>query len=199
LLAPAAAISPNDPTAILELLGLAPHDKRLITAPLFDFSPFSASDATSVPGLGDPLGSGVDPGLRVFGGTVQYMDLLGNFKAVTSVNAEQIELPPGALSGINLLDNFTAVYLAYNGRAFDKSIWNLRSAEVVDRNGLPVTAETSPLSLAGFGSVAEHLQPYLQPWTRCGAKEKRYLAMADAKRRGGWACTVPAVCECYSS
>ncbi len=197
--APAAAIGPNDPTAILELLGLSSHDKRLVTAPLFEFSPFYATNDTTVPGLGDPLGAGVDPGLRVFGGAVQFMDLLGNFNAAKAANTEEVELPPGALNGINLLDNFIAVYLAYNGRAYDKSIWNLRTAEVEDRNGLPVTAEASPLSLAGYGSVAEHLQPYLQPWTRCAAKEKRYLEMNDAKKRGGWVCTVPAVCQCYSS
>ena len=197
--APAAAIGPNDPTAILELLGLAPHDKRLVIATLFDFSPFSATNTSVVPGLSDPLGAGVDPGLRIFGGTVHYMDLLGNFKATKTPGEEEIELPPNALSGINLLDNFIAVYLAYNGRAFDQSIWNLRTTEVEDRDGLPVTSETSPLSIAGYGSVADHLQPYLKPWTHCAAREKRYVAMLDAKRRGGWVCTVPAVCECYSS
>lgn len=197
--APAATIGPNDPTAILELLGLSPQDKRFITGPLFDFSPFSATNETVVPGVADPLGTGVDPGLRVFGGTVQFMDLLGNFNVAKSGDAAEVELPPGALNGINLLDNFIAVYLSYNGRAFDKSIWNLQAADVIDRNGRPVTSEASPLSLAGFGSVSANIQPYLKSWTRCAAKEKRHHAMLESMRRGGGPCSVPAVCQCYSS
>ncbi len=47
------------------------------------------------------------------------------------------------------------MYLSYDGRAFDKSLWNLQTAEVIERNGLPVTSETSPLSLSGFGYVSE--------------------------------------------
>jgi len=197
--APAANIGPNDPTAMLELLGLSAQDKRLITAPLFEFSPFSATNETFIPGVADPLGTGVDPELRVFGGTVQFMDLLGNFNVTKLDGIADIELPPGALNGINLLDNFIAVYLSYNGRAFDKSIWNLQNADVIDRNGRPVTSETSPLSLAGFGSVSENLQPYLQSWTRCAAQEKRHHAMVATLRRGGWPCNIPAVCQCYAS
>ncbi len=198
----AATIGPNDPTAILELLGLSPQDKRLHIAPLFNFSPFSATDETlaPVPGLADPLGTGVDPGLRVFGGTVQFMDLLGHFNGVAGAGeSADIELPPGALDGINLLDNFIAVYLSYNGRAFDKSIWNLETAEVIERNGRPVTSETSPLSLAGFGSVSENLQPFLQVWTHCAAKEKRHHAMVESLRLSGSPCNVPVICQCYSS
>lgn len=195
----AATIGPNDPTAMLELLGLSPKDKRLLTAPLFTFSPFSATNDTVVPGVADPLGTGVDPQLKVFGGTVQFMDLLGNFNASTGGSAADVELPPGALNGINLLDNFIAVYLSYNGRAFDKSIWNLQGEEVIDRHGLPVTSETSPLTLAGYGSVAENLQPYLKTWNNCGGKAKRHRMMVDSLKRGGWVCTVPAVCVCYSS
>jgi len=194
----AAAIGPNDPTAMRELLGISSKDKRLLTAPLFTFSPFSATNGTVVPGVSDPLGTGVDPQLKVFGGTVQFMDLLGNFNASTDGSAADVELPPGALSGINLLDNFIAVYLSYNGRAFDKSIWNLQSAEVIDRNGLPTTSDASPLTLAGYGSVAENLQPYLKTWNNCGGTTKRLRFMRRSAKSGGWVCSVPAVCECYS-
>jgi hypothetical protein len=197
--ASAATISPNDPTARSELEGLSPQDKRLLTAPLISFSPFSATNNTVVPGVADPLGTGVDPQLRVFGGTVQFMDLLGNFTAADNGKAADLELPPGALNGVNLLDNFIAVYLSYNGRAFDKSVWSLPGAEVMDRNGLPVTSETSPLTLAGYGKVAENLQPYLKTWNHCSGREKRHRIMVQSVKRGAWACSVPAVCECYSS
>ncbi len=197
--ATAATISSNDQTAMLELRGLSSQDKRFLTAPLFNFSPFSATNNTVVPGVADPLGTGVDPQLRVFGGTVHYMDLLGNFNEGKPGDTAAVELPPGALSGVNLLDNFIAVYLSYKGIAFDESIWNLQGTDVIDRNGLPVTSETGPLTLAGYGSVAENLQPFLKNWTNCAGRQKRHHAMVASLKRGGWPCSVPALCECYSS
>jgi hypothetical protein len=195
----AATISSDDPTARLELLGLSSQDNRFLTAPLFYFSPFSATNNTVVPGVADPLGTGVDPQLRVFGGTVQFMDLLGNFNEAKPGDSASVELPPGALNGIDLLDNFIAVYLSYNRIAFDKSLWNLQTADVIDQDGRPVTSEMTPLTLAGYGSVSENLQPILKNWTDCAGKEKRHRALVQSLKRGGWPCAVPAVCECYSS
>lgn len=192
-----ASIEPGNTAAILELRGLSPQDKRIITAPLFDFSPFSANNKTVVPGFADPLGTGVDPGLRVFSGKVHFMDLLGNFRANKEDEVVAVELPPDALKGIDLLDNFLGMYLSYNGRAYDRSILTLGGGEVIERHGLPVTAETSPLSLAGYGSVSENLKPLALHWTRCPGKEKRLHAMEEATKRRQWPCAVPAVCQCY--
>ena len=191
-----ASIDPNNAAAILESRGLSPQDKRFITAPLFDFSPFSADNNTVVPGFADPLGTGVDPGLRVFSGTVHFMDLLGNFNVAKSDKADDIELPTDALQGINVLDNFLALYLSYNGRAYDTSIMNLRTAEVIERNGLPVTGETSPLTLAGFGSVSDDHKPVTRYWTRCPERAKRERSMTKSLKRQQWPCAVPAACEC---
>jgi len=191
------SIDPGNMAAILEVRGLSPQDKRIITEPLFDFSPFSANSKTIVPGFADPLGTGVDPGLRIFSGKVHFMDLLGNFRVKKAGEVPEIELPPDALKGINLLDNFLAVYLSYNGRAYDRSILNLGGATVVERDGLPVTAETSPLSLAGYGSVSEHLKPLTLHWTRCPGKDKRLASMEKSLKRGQWPCAPPAVCQCY--
>jgi hypothetical protein len=194
----AASIDPNDPTAVLESKGLSRQDKRFIIAPLFDFSPFSANQQQIVPGFADPLGTGVDPGLRIFSGKVHFMDLLGNFKVAKTGADTEVELPADTLQGINILDNSLALYLSYNGRAYDKSILNLRAAEVVERNGLLVTSETSPLSLAGFGQVSENLfNPLTLHWTRCPAREKREHNMKEALKRRQWPCSVPAVCQCY--
>jgi hypothetical protein len=197
VVASSASIEPDDAAAIMELHGLSPKDKRIITAPLFDFSPFSADNKTVVPGFADPLGTGVDPGLRVFSGKVHFMDILGNFRLQQTDEIVDVELPPDALKGIDLLDNFLAVYLSYDGRAFDKSILNLGVAEASEHNGLPVTAETSPLSLAGYGSVSENLQPRALHWTRCPGREKRLRSMDKAMKRQQWPCAVPAVCQCY--
>jgi hypothetical protein len=193
----AASIDADDAAAVLESLGLSPKDKRSITTPLFEFSPFSANNRTVVPGFADPLGMGVDPELRIFSGRVQFMDLLGNYNAAKPNETVDIKLPQGALKGINLLDNFIAVYLSYNGRAFDSSLLNLQTAEVIERNGLPVTSETSPLTLAGFGSVADHLKPYSRHWTRCTAKDKRERALAKAIKSGRGPGSVPAASQCY--
>ena len=134
-----ASVDSDDVAAIRELRGLSPHDKRSITAPLVEFSPFTADNKTVVPGFADPLGSGIDPGLKVFSGKVQFMDLLGFFRVQPSDAVAEVELPPGALKGIDLLDDFLAVYLSYNGRAYDGSILNITDDPVVERDGLPVT------------------------------------------------------------
>jgi hypothetical protein len=192
-----ASIEPGDTAAILELHGLSPRDKRIITAPLFDFSPFSADNKTVVPGFADPLGTGVDPGLRVFSGKVHFMDVLGDFRVKQADEIAAVELPTDALKGIDLLDNFLAVYLSYDGRAYDKSLLNVGGAEVTERNGLPVTEEASPLSLAGYGSVSENLRPRSLHWTRCPGSEKRLRSMEKSIKRQQWPCAVPAVCQCY--
>lgn len=193
----AASIDPDDTVAILELQGLSPKDKRIFTAPLFEFAPFFADNKTVVPGFADPLGAGVDPGLRVFSGKVHFMDVLGHFQTQEQDEIAAVELPPDALQGVDLLDNFLAVYLSYNGRAYDGSVLQLAGSQVVERNGLPVTAETSPLSLAGYGSISENQQPRALHWTRCPGMEKRLRSMTKSMRRMQWPCTVPAVCQCY--
>jgi len=193
----AASIDLENAAAALDSRGLSAEDKRFITAPLFEFSPFSANNQTVVPGFADPLGTGIDPGLKIFSGKVHYMDLLGNFDVAKANDTDEIELPAGALQGINPLDNFLSLYLSYNGRAYDSALLDLDSAEVTERNGLPVTRETSPLSLAGYGSVSENLRPVSLHWTRCPGKDKREHSMAEAMQRFRPPCSVPGVCTCY--
>jgi hypothetical protein len=192
-----ASIDPSSPAAVLESRGMSVDDNRSVAAHLFEFSPFSANNDTVIPGFADPLGTGIDPGLRIFSGKVHYMDLLGNFDVARGESAEDIELPDDALQGINLLDNFLAIYLSYDGRAYDTAQLNLHAAEVIERNGLPVTTETSPLSLAGFGSISENLKPLSMHWTRCPGREKRVQTMRKSIKQAGFPCVVPAVCQCY--
>ena len=191
-------IESGDSSAILELLGLSTKDKRLVTAPLFDFSPISASRHAAVPGFADPLGTGLEHGLNVFSGKVYFADLLGHFSDDNPDDADSKILAAESLKGIDLLDNYAEVYLSYNGRAFDRSLWNLQRADVTERNGLPVTSETSPLSLAGFGSVSEHVAPLRLHWTYCRSKDKRRRSMIQSMNKGRGPCSVPEACQCVT-
>lgn len=175
---------------------MSAQDRRFLTALLFDFSPYTANQ-TVVPGFADPLGVGTVPALRIFDGKVHFMDLLGNFTISTLGDPEDFELLPGTLHGINLLDDITSMYLSYEGRAFDKSLWNLETAEVIERYGLPVTSETSPLSLSGFGYVTEKFNPFNVLWNRCPSQGKREQAMSKSMKQGRAPCSTPGACQCY--
>jgi hypothetical protein len=196
---PAAPIHSSDISAMLEPLALSAQDRRFSTALLFDFSPFTAEDQAIVQGFADPLGTGVDSGLRLFAGKVYFMDLLGNFTAFKLADTAEIELPTGALHGINLLDDLNSMYLSYDGRAFDKSLFDLQTAEVIERNGLPVTSETSPLSLSGYGYVSDNFNPFNLHWTSCPSRDKRKRSIAESIEHGRAPCSAPGACVCYGN
>ena len=195
--ATATTIGSSDTSTLLEPLAMSSQDKRFLTSLLFDFSPYTANNQTVVTGLDHPLGIGADPALKIFDGKAYFMDLLGNFTVSSLGDPADFELPPGTLRGINLLDDVTSMYLSYEGRAFDKSLWNLETAEVIERNGLPVTSETSPLSLSGFGSVSEKLNPIVLLWNRCPSQDKREQAMTKSMKLSGGPCLKPGACQCY--
>ena len=138
--------------------GRAPYDKKPhITVPLLETSPVPTDKPTSLPDYSDPMDIGVDNWTSLFPGGAHYMDLL-----VISGNADsdvvaEMELPPGSLRGIDILDDLGSLYLSYDGRAFDDSILNLEAAELTERKGLPVTTEGAPISLINFGIIdTEH-------------------------------------------
>jgi hypothetical protein len=127
------------------------------------------------------------------------MDLLGNYQDSKFRDYSDFELPPDALQGIDLLDDLSAMYLSYDGRAFDSSLFNLQSTQVIERNGLPVTSETSPLSLSGFGSVSDNFNPFSVPWSRCPSQDKRTRTMAQSIKLGRGPCSAPGACQCYGN
>lgn len=129
--------------------------RRLITVPLLEVSPVPADKPTSLPEFSDPMGLDIDTGLRVFTGNLYFMDLLANPRIAIPGDTAEIELPPGALRGIDILDDLDSLYLSYDGRSYDSSVLNLENAEIIKRKGLPVTSEGSPLSLTGFGLIAD--------------------------------------------
>ena len=152
---PAAPIYPENEAVVPESGSSLIADEGSFTVPLLEASPIRADKPTSIPEFSDPMGMGVDTGLSVFAGNLYFMDLLANPGIANSGDSVEIELPPGALRGIDILDDLDALYLSYDGRAFDGSMLNLENAEIIERKGLPVTSEGSPLSLTGFGLIAD--------------------------------------------
>ena len=125
----------------------------LITVPLLEASLVPTDKPTSLPDFSDPMNMGVDNWMSLFPEGIHFMDLLIIPEAAVSGVAGAIELPPGALRGIDILDDLDSLYISYDGRAFDDSILNLEAAEMTERRGLPVTTESSPISLTEFGII----------------------------------------------
>jgi hypothetical protein len=86
--------------------------------------------------------------------------LLANPRVTDPHITAEIELPPGALRGIDILDDLESLYLFYNGRAFDSSVMKLEGAKIVERKGLPVTTDGSPISLTDFGIINAGYKKY---------------------------------------
>lgn len=128
------------------------EDKRSFTMRLMKTAPLPTDKPTTVPELGDPLALGRDTGFNVFDGPVHHIDLLAN-PMMDDPDPSDIELPPGSLRGIDILDDLDALFLSYDGRAFDKSVQDIENAEIIERKGVPITTEGTPLNLMGFGKV----------------------------------------------
>ncbi len=193
----AGSIDPNTTPTLLEAHGLRVQGEQPISETLFTFLPFAANSEKVVPGFADPLGTGVDPALRVFKGKVHFMDLLGDFKTEDSDQTAEIAMPRGTLRATELLSSLISRYLA-KSRAYDQSMFNVGTAEVTERDGVPVTSESIPLSLAGFGTVINNQKPTFLHWTKCPARTKREESMNNAKAKRRWECSAPGVCFCSS-
>ncbi|NND68304.1 MAG: hypothetical protein HKN19_12020 [Halioglobus sp.] len=164
-------IDTDDPSKVLRLRGASHIEISAVTAPLFEFAPFRASPRNRVHGFADPLGLGKDFGLRVFYGNVHYMDLLGEYEGLRVIDHVDVELPPGVVRGNQLITNYVERFFTGKVRAVDRSLYNLNHTDTRTRWGLPVTEETSPLSLAGFGSVSDFIRPMMRDWYHCHPAE----------------------------
>lgn len=148
-------------------------------SPVFDIAPFGSHGETGIPGFTDPLGIGADPELDAFSGSVYNMDLLGDFTLEYERDVAAVAVPPEALKGLDIREDLLTPIFNGKQRAFDASLLNIKDAEVKEFMGLPVTSETSPLSLAGFGLVTEYLRPIRHHWTRCPAVDKRARVLGE--------------------
>jgi hypothetical protein len=125
---------------------------------LMKTAPLPTDKPTTVSELADPLALGSDTGLNVFDDPVHHMDLLAN-AMIDEPDPADIELPPGSLRGIDILDDLDALFLSYDGRAFDQSVRDVENAEIIERRGVPVTTEGSPLNLMDFGKIVDNRRP----------------------------------------
>ena len=176
----AAPLENNSSVAIEHETGLPAGDSKLATAPVFEFAPLSAHQESTIPGFDDPLGAGTDPKLRVFEGEVQHMDVLGNYEVNNTEEITAEQLSSGTFYGSDLIANLLEAYLPGQSNAiFDPSLLDIDQAKRRHRFGIPVTTESSPLSLAGYGSVAEFRFPMRAHWTKCPSETKRMHVLGE--------------------
>jgi len=126
------------------------EDRRRFTIQLMHVAPLPTDQPVSAPELANPLHLDREIALRTFGREVHYSDLLAS-SMIPDPDPLDLELPPGALRGIDILDDLDSLYLSYDGRAFDKAVLDIGDAKIIDKKGVPVTTDGSPLSLGDFG------------------------------------------------
>lgn len=133
-------------------------DRRRFTMRLMENAALPLDRPVTVPELADPMALGRDTGLSIFDGRVHHIDLLAN-PVMDDPDLADIELPPGSLRGIDILEDLKTLYLSYDGRAFDKSILDVKNAEMTEYRNVPHTTEGTPLSLMGFGNIVDNRRP----------------------------------------
>lgn len=168
-------MGPRDASSLVRS-GSAPQDKTA----LFEFAPFKSQENSQVAVVANPLGLGSDPDLTLFSGTMHYADLLSHFEGSLDIlDHSDVTLPAGTVRQQQLIRNYVQRFFSGDVRAVDASLYNLRKARVRTWLGLPVTHETHPLSLAGFGSVSEYMKPVARGWNECDNVERRQQSMED--------------------
>lgn len=134
------------------------EDRRRFTMQLMETAALPLDKPITVPELADPMAMGRDTGLTVFDSKVHHVDLLAN-PVLDDPDLTDIELPRGSLRGIDIVEDLEALYLSYDGRAFDKSVLDVGNAEVIEYRNVPHTTEGTPLSLMGFGNIVDNRRP----------------------------------------
>lgn len=145
-------------------------------AKVFEFAPFTGHKKRTVRGFSDPLGTGADPSLKVFSGVVKDMDLLGDFHPANPYDPTELAPTQESLETAEIINSILYdVYIPGKNELLGDQI-NLKKAKSSKYHPKPRTAETSPLVIAGFGSIDDYTRPLHLHWTHCpGYAFKRYL------------------------
>lgn len=172
-------IDPSVPAFGLRVGNPSPEALQKITTPLFQFAPFRPHANNRVPAISDPLGFGVDPALKLYSGLLFNSDLLGYFHSLKTNIHNDLELPQGTVHQSVLVTNYVTRFFGGKLRAADRSLTRLNHAGERTWLGLPTTLETSPLTLAGFGTVGESIRPMRRSWLQCDGVERRMYVMKE--------------------
>lgn len=136
---------PNSNSSTLE-------ERRRFTLYLMKTSPLPTNMPNASPALANPMDMENEFPLSVIGDQIYYIDLLASSMNRLAGPAD-IELPPGTMRSIDILDDLRSLYLSYDGRAFDSTVLDVGNAEIIEHRGLPVTTDGSPLSIGQFGVI----------------------------------------------
>lgn len=128
------------------------EERRRYTMQLMQAAPFPTDYPVSARELTNPLDMDGEIVLQTFGRLIYNIDLLAS-PMIPDPDLADIELPPGALRGIDILEDLDSLYLSYGGRAFDKTVLDVSHAEITEQKGLPITTDASPLTMGGFGEI----------------------------------------------
>ena len=135
------------------LSSLSLEDKRRFTKRLMQTAPLSSDKPSAISELADPLALGHKTGFSMLPERVYFIDLLAS-PIPSSPSLADIKLPAGALRGIDILEDLNALFLTYDGRAFDNSILQAEDSEITLHRGAPRTHEGTPLNLSNFGKIS---------------------------------------------
>ncbi len=156
--------------------------KEQLAPKIFDFAPFIAHPNKTVTGFSDPLGVGADSSLKVFEGRVDHMYLLGDFHPSNPYDYSDLAATPEALEADQIINEILYGVVIPGKSTLIASQLDLADAKPSTLHEQPRTTETSPLVLAGFGSISEFTNPIHLHWTHCPDYAfKRYLFKRTGK------------------
>lgn len=178
----AGRIDPESVTIEYGTTGLQVVERRGGSAMLFDFAPFPADQDRVVPGFSDPLGAGSDPGLKLFSGRVHHMDLLGDFHPSNPHDPQEVAPTLESLQADQLVNDILYGDPLPNRKQLLLSQLNLVYTGISAFSDQPKTTETSPLALAGFGSVSDLPIPIHLHWTHCPDYSFKRFLMDKTKK-----------------
>ncbi|GAB5449940.1 MAG: hypothetical protein Hals2KO_02680 [Halioglobus sp.] len=149
---------------------------------IFDFAPFTAHKQVQVPGFSDPLGTGTDPDFKVFSGAVKNLDLLGDFHRSNPFDPQELAPTQESLETSMVINQILYGVQIPGKKSLLESHLNVQKSDDSEFSPTPRTSETSPLVLAGFGSVSETAVPMRIHWTHC-SDFTRYLYKKPGKNK----------------
>ena len=160
-------IDVNNEAVVTSPSGLRVVERETQPSRVFDFSPFVGHKRKTVRGFSDPLGTGADPSLKVFEGSVRNMDLLGDYHPSNPYDPTELAPSAESLETSQIINEILYGVTIPGRKALVNAQLNLKQNKTSALHPTPRTTETSPLSLVGFGNVSEFTRPVHMHWTHC--------------------------------